>query len=240
MSESPTQPSRAQRALYFAAAFAVALAVFVPMGFVRLIVRDEGFYLLASEMVMANRLPYLDFFYTQTPAMPYLYGGWIEIFGHTWVAARMFSAVLASATGALLFVACTRREGLRFGAVGLSLYLLSDVVLCWYSVVKSYALVTFLLFAAFVAVQARSTLRPWAMPLAAGFCLGLAVNVRLIVVVAVPVLLLVLVALLAAARLLKLLGVTGTNVVTRVLGMLLAALAAQFIIDGLRQAFALG
>ena len=52
------------------------------------------------------------------------------------------------------------------------------------------------------------------------------------------VLALVLIALLASARLMKLLGVTGTNVVTRVLGMLLAALAVQFVIDGVRVAVA--
>jgi len=35
----------------------------------------------------------------------------------------------------------------------------------------------------------------------------------------------------------KLLGVTGTNVVTRVFGIVLAALATQFILSGLNQAF---
>ncbi len=46
-----------------------------------------------------------------------------------------------------------------------------------------------------------------------------------------------LLALLGAARVTQVLGVTGTNVAGRVLGVLLAALAAQFTIDGLRQAF---
>lgn len=49
-----------------------------------------------------------------------------------------------------------------------------------------------------------------------------------------------LVAMLAARRIAKLMGTTGASVVGRVLGILVAALAAQFIIEGLQTALHLG
>ena len=49
----------------------------------------------------------------------------------------------------------------------------------------------------------------------------------------------VLAAFLAAERIGKLLGVTGNVVLSRLLGVVLAALAVQYVVDGVRAAFGL-
>ena len=93
---------------------------------------------------------------------------------------------------------------------------------------------------------------PLAIPLIAGpgamtaviLLMGLQAGRPLGEATVVAVLLLVLaltyVALLLAGRLIRPLGVTGVNVLQRIFGILLAALAVQFILDGLRESHVFG
>ena len=69
--------------------------------------------------------------------------------------------------------------------------------------------------------------------LLAGEAQGLA-DMGAIASVIIAVLLIVLLAFFVAPAIERILGKTGLNIVTRVLGMLLAALAVQFVLDGLR------
>ncbi len=61
--------------------------------------------------------------------------------------------------------------------------------------------------------------------------------VILVLLAVLAVLALSLLMLLVAARIVKYLGVTGVNVISRVFGIVLGALAAQYILDGIRQSF---
>src|SRR5919206_380588 len=162
------------------APFALLVAAAVVLVF-RFLDGDEGVYTYASRLVLHGHVPYRDFFYEQMPLLPYVYGAWIGIFGESWYAARSLSALAAAATGALLFLHVERRLGGRPALAGIGLYALSGLVFGYFTIVKTFALASLFLFAAFVLVEAR---RPrW---LVAGLLVGLAVDTRLVFAAAVP------------------------------------------------------
>jgi hypothetical protein len=54
---------------------------------------DEGFHLLAAQLILRGMRPYLDFFHAQTPLYAYWNAFWMRILGDTWRAAHLVSTV---------------------------------------------------------------------------------------------------------------------------------------------------
>src|SRR3954451_9918871 len=166
-----------------------ATAMFlVPMAVWGGVDNDEGYYGLAAKLATKGDVLYRDFFYTQSPLLPYVYGAWMEVFGFTLAASRALSVIFALALGALICHHASRRfSSLWIGGIAVVAFAATRLVSTWLSTTKTYALSTLLLFGAFMLVDqgmgARSP-RRW---LAAGVLLGLAIDVRLIFAATAPV-----------------------------------------------------
>src|SRR5712691_10089177 len=162
-------------------------AVFVPMSLYRLVDGDEGTYLLVSRLVVEGQLPYHDFFYPQMFLLPYVYGGWMKLVGYSWYGARLLSAVFSIALGLLVYRQAARLAGGRaWGVLAVVLFTFSSLAFGWYPLVKTFALPTLLLFAAYAVLATRSRWR-W---VASGLLLGLSVACRVYVVGVAPAFLL--------------------------------------------------
>jgi hypothetical protein len=207
-----------------AAAIVVPALVFVPLARVRFVDGDEGVYAYASRLAWHGHIPYRDFFYEQTPLLPYVYGAWIGLTGESWYALRVLSALLACAVGALLYLYAARRFGRRAALVGLVLYVSSALVFGFFVVVKTFALASLLLLGAFV--LADGGVRSSRTAFAAGVLAALAVDVRLVFLAAVPPL-----ALAARARIAPFAGGFLAGLVPSIVFFALAP--RQFVFDNL-------
>ena len=150
--------------------------------------QDEGWYLVAARSCHDGLLPYRDFFFTQAPLMPFLYGKLLSLwepFGL--LGARIFTAIIgllaalfASAMAA--HVAPARR---RFAAAGTVFLLLAgNVYHSYFTVIpKTYALASLFLAAGFCAISyadsERCRVRNSILVALGGFFLAAAASTRL-------------------------------------------------------------
>jgi hypothetical protein len=140
---------------------------------------DEGFHLLAAQLILAGKRPYLDFFYQHAPLFIYLEAVWMSIFGDTWRSAHVFSSLL---TGGCIFLVAgyvyrrIPRPGWRLpAAVAASLLVgLHILVIRQGTIGQSYALCLFLNAVAFRLVITAAIQPGSHLPLLAGLCSGAA------------------------------------------------------------------
>src|SRR5690242_6274759 len=63
---------------------------------------DEGFHLLAAQLIGKGKRPYLDFFHPQTPLNAYWNAAWFALFGDTWRTAHAVAAIVTALAVLLL------------------------------------------------------------------------------------------------------------------------------------------
>ncbi|HXF49637.1 MAG TPA: glycosyltransferase family 39 protein [Verrucomicrobiae bacterium] len=171
---------------YVLIALTLLAAVFFFSSRERLVDPDEGAYLLAAKLVMEGQSLYTDFFWPQMPLLPYAYGAWMKIFGMNWYSARALSGFLGVLMGLLLFLHVRNLTGKQSWALlAVILFAASSFSIGWFATTKTYALSTFLLFAAYLSLYADRW-KDWKY-LLAGVFLGLAISTRLYFVGLVPV-----------------------------------------------------
>ena len=154
----------------------------------RFIDADEGFYLLASRLVLQHKVPYVDFLYTQAPLLPYIYGLWMRVFEESWPSARALSACLTTALGILLYVHIGVRTRKSVIALhGVLLFAGTTLIFAWMPIVKTYALSSLLLFASYMLVTRAQPRFPPGTLLFAGLLLGVGIEVRSYLAGLVPI-----------------------------------------------------
>lgn len=150
--------------------------------------QDEGWYLVAARACHDGLLPYRDFFFTQAPLMPLIYGRlqalW-EPFGLA--GARLFTATigLVAAFFASLMTARAVSRDRRFAAGVTAFLLLAGNVYHGYftTIPKTYALASLFLAAGFCSVAyvepGRGRFRSPALAFLGGFLIAAAAATRL-------------------------------------------------------------
>ena len=147
---------------------------------------DEGYYLTASQFVYQGKVIYRDFFYTQMPLLPYVYGLWLKLFGYSWTSARLFGALISTALGSALFTfSFQQTRSLKVAWLTAVLYAGSAFVQEWYPLAKTYGLTALGLTLATILVMLAREKEEGAAKLymGAGFLAGLTIDMRLMFLV---------------------------------------------------------
>jgi 4-amino-4-deoxy-L-arabinose transferase-like glycosyltransferase len=168
--------------------FCLQAVLFIFVANHRFIDGDEGYFLLAARLVLLHKKPYIDFFFQQTPLLPYVYALWLKCFGVTWTSARILPALLSALLGTILYRhICGEMKSWAAGIAGVFLYCTSTLIFAWLPIAKPYSLAGLFIFSAYVTISALKPERhsPWMLSLA-GLLLGLAGDTRSYVAITIP------------------------------------------------------
>ena len=183
--------------LVFAAAAALVLSVFAI--FYGNLNQDEGWYLYAAKCVAAGEVPYRDFFFTQGPLMPTVYGALASLWAPSGVlGGRVVTALFGLAAcvlaGWLASLAVPRDRRGAAGVLGFA-FLAGNLYNVYFTTIpKTYALAAFLIFAGYLFLALseptgarRNAFRSVTLAALGGFLIALSAGTRLSMGMLLPV-----------------------------------------------------
>jgi hypothetical protein len=154
---------------------------------------DEGYHLLAAQLIAAGRIPYIDFCFPQTPLNAYWNAAWMRVLGGNWRLPHLLASFFV--IGAVLLTAeyVLRRFPVRgwraAGAIAAALAVGLNGAVFEYGPVQAYGVCLFGIAAGFrLAIRAVDR-AAWLLSGAAGLCAGVAAASSLLSAAAAPVLL---------------------------------------------------
>ncbi len=103
ISEPAVEGRRTRAYLWLAGAVSLVAAGLLVYSQTAAFASDEGFHLLAAQLIAAGKRPYLDFFFPQTPLNTYWNAMWFWLFGDTWRTSHVVAAL--ATTMAILLTA---------------------------------------------------------------------------------------------------------------------------------------
>lgn len=160
--------------------------------------QDEGWYLYAAQCVAAGRMPYRDFFFTQGPVMPYVYGMLSGLWAPHGVLGGRLVTVFFGMASCLLAAGLARRavpspRAAEAGVIAFALTACNLYHVYFTTIPKTYALASCLLLGGYLVLSLCLSRRKktrshmscmWALP--AGMLIAFAAGTRLSLGVLLP------------------------------------------------------
>jgi 4-amino-4-deoxy-L-arabinose transferase-like glycosyltransferase len=154
---------------------------------------DEGFHLLAAQLINSGKRPYADYFFAQAPLNAYLNALWMRLFGETWRVTHAISAILSIAAVFLSADYVWRRfPEARWRAAAAVVTAVSvglNVQFVEFTTLQAYGTALFFSVAAFRLTVMAVIRSGWKTPFLAGMLAGAAPACTLLAAPVAPVLL---------------------------------------------------
>ncbi len=174
---------------------ALLSAGFIVMSQTKAFVWDEGFHLVAAQLINGGKRPYIDFCFPQTPLNAYWNAGLMRVFGQSWqvvhLGAALFTAGAVALTADYVFTRFPVARWRLACAIVAALFVgTSTIVIEFCFVGQAYGVSLFLIVAAFRVAVLTVRRRNLFLPFAVGLLAGAAADSSLLTSPVLPVLLL--------------------------------------------------